>query len=93
MATKTIIKHNGNDLGSEYPPILLNKIYPRNDPKSGVVRFEIMTNVAAEAELAPTASSRKTVIHVYAPQTMNQNIARESVMKTNDPFENNPAIV
>ena len=69
-------------MGDLYPPIYAKRAPPIPAPKIGVVKLEIMTYSSAEFSLTPTAFSRKTVIQVCAPQTMNQNMESDSRMKT-----------
>ena len=86
VVTKVMKMHSGWALGDLYPPIYAKRAPPTPAPKIGVVKLEIMTYSSAESSLTPTAFSRKTVIHVCAPHTMNQNMDSDSRIKRYAPF-------
>ena len=81
VVTKVMKMQSGCALGDLYPPIYVKRAPPTPAPKIGVVKLEMMTYSSALSSLTPTAFSRKTVNHVCAPHTMNQNMDSDNRIK------------
>ena len=73
--------HNGRAFLDWYPPTALKRTCPITAPNRGAVRLVIMTYVADDYFDKPTASSRKDVNQVCAPQIMNQNMQSDNIMQ------------